>query len=94
MTKDQLKKFIVELEEENKKLKEDLDKREYYDKVNWLNKFIELSNEMADIEKENKKLKEIMRDVLYRTTKHNIKNVVYKWEKIEIWNWDYDYTLD
>jgi hypothetical protein len=39
-------------------------------------------------------LKEIMRDVLYRITKYNIKNVVYKWEKIEIWNWDYDYTLD
>ena len=50
--------------------------------------------QIEQLEKENKNLKEIMRDVLYRTTKHNIKNVVYKWEKIEIWNWDYDYTLD
>ena len=43
---------------------------------------------------ENEKLKEIIRDVLYRFTKHNIKNIVYHWEKIEIWNWEFDYTLD
>lgn len=100
MTNDYKKEYelalnkIVKLEEKIKKLKDNLDKREYYDKVNWLDKFVEMSNEMAELEKENKKLKEIMRDALYRYTKRNIKNVIYKKEAIEIWNWGFDYNLD
>lgn len=68
-----------ELEEENRKLEED---------VAWYEK------EEDRLREENKKLKEIVRDVLYRYTKHNIKNVIYKKEKIEIWNWGFDYNLD
>ena len=79
-------KRIDELLEENKKLKEDLHfERNMLDNV---------SAEYDSLQNVIKELKEIMCDILYRVTKHNIKNVVYKWEEIEIWDWDYDYTLD
>ena len=86
MSATELEKYIGELEKENKTLK---------DNVEFLHSCLDdRDKSIAIMQEENKKLREIMRDVLYRTTKHNIKNVVYKWEKIEIWNWDYDYTLD
>jgi hypothetical protein len=61
---------ILELEEENKELKE------------WKENLIRVDKKKAEhideLDEENEKLKEIMRDVLYRITKYNIKNVVYK----------------
>lgn len=58
------------LEEENKTLK---------DNVEFLHSCLDdRDKSIAIMQEENKKLREIMRDVLYRTTKHNIKNVVYK----------------
>lgn len=63
-------------------------KEEYY-KLRW--KYHELNRERLEICKERD---EIIRNILFRATNKNIRNVIYKWNKRRIWDWDFDYTLD
>ena len=65
MTKDQLKKFIVKLEEENKKLKEEIQRLEF-DVDAWHQLKLLLEWEIEKLTEENKKLEDEVKDLVER----------------------------
>lgn len=65
MTKDQLKKFIVELDKENKKLKE-INESQNEEIQRFKDNAMADMTEITKLEEENKKLKEEVRDLVER----------------------------